>query len=79
MVETNPTSPVMAEEKTGFKCDCGSTKLIPTKNPKLFQCSACKNYYIKKINPVVKEKKLHRNDKCYCGSNKKYKHCHLNK
>ena len=24
------------------------------------------------------EKKLHRNDLCYCGSGKKYKNCHMN-
>ncbi len=29
----------------------------------------------KKINPKIPEKKMRRNEPCYCGSGKKYKHC----
>ena len=30
---------------------------------------------IKKIDPVLSRKKIGRNEPCYCGSGKKYKHC----
>jgi preprotein translocase subunit SecA len=29
----------------------------------------------KKINPKYIGKKMKRNEPCFCGSNKKYKHC----
>lgn len=29
-----------------------------------------------KPKPVIRENKIGRNEKCYCGSGKKYKHCH---
>jgi Uncharacterized protein conserved in bacteria len=29
----------------------------------------------KKIDPKRPEKKMRRNEPCYCGSGKKYKHC----
>lgn len=79
MEETQATSPVMAEEKSGFKCSCGSSKIAETKNPDVFKCGNCGLYYKKRLNPRVAEKKPQRNDKCYCGSGKKYKICHLNK
>ena len=34
-----------------------------------------KNAIKKKINPKMPEKKMRRNEPCYCGSGKKYKHC----
>ena len=34
-----------------------------------------KNTIKKKINPKMPEKKMRRNEPCYCGSGKKYKHC----
>ncbi|MBE5934940.1 MAG: SEC-C domain-containing protein [Lachnospiraceae bacterium] len=33
----------------------------------------------KRSTTIVKEKKIGRNDKCPCGSGKKYKHCCMNK
>ena len=33
----------------------------------------------KKVQPVVKPKKIGRNDPCPCGSGKKYKKCCMNK
>ena len=30
---------------------------------------------IKKINPAIAAKKIGRNEPCFCGSGKKYKHC----
>jgi len=37
--------------------------------------------YVKEFNdtfhkPIIVEKKLGRNDPCYCGSKEKYKNCH---
>ena len=29
----------------------------------------------KKIDPNILRKKIGRNEKCYCGSGKKFKHC----
>lgn len=29
------------------------------------------------ISPIIINKQPNRNDKCPCGSNKKYKNCHL--
>jgi preprotein translocase subunit SecA len=34
-----------------------------------------KDFTKKKINPKMPEKKMGRNEPCYCGSGKKYKHC----
>ena len=33
----------------------------------------------KKPIPIIRQKKIGRNDKCICGSGKKYKKCCLNK
>ena len=30
---------------------------------------------VKKTDPKLAEKKIGRNEPCYCGSGKKYKHC----
>ena len=29
----------------------------------------------KNVNPKIPEKKMGRNEPCYCGSGKKFKHC----
>ena len=34
-----------------------------------------KDFIKNKINPKMSEKKMGRNEPCYCGSGKKYKHC----
>ena len=34
-----------------------------------------KDFVEKKINPKIAGKKMGRNEPCYCGSGKKYKHC----
>ena len=36
------------------------------------------DYYVGENKPVVNQKKLGRNDPCYCGSGKKYKKCCIN-
>jgi uncharacterized protein YchJ len=34
-----------------------------------------KDFVEKKSNPKIARKKMRRNEPCYCGSGKKYKHC----
>jgi preprotein translocase subunit SecA len=34
-----------------------------------------KDFTKKEIDPKMPEKKMRRNEPCYCGSGKKYKHC----
>ena len=38
--------------------------------------SAGHNGPVQRVQPIVKEKVVGRNDPCPCGSGKKYKHCH---
>ena len=33
------------------------------------------NFESKKIDPTYTRKKMRRNEPCFCGSGKKYKHC----
>ncbi|MBP3872539.1 MAG: SEC-C domain-containing protein [Lachnospiraceae bacterium] len=45
---------------------------------KIFDAETRKRFYLeaKKMNTIVKPKKIGRNDPCPCGSGKKYKKCH---
>ena len=44
----------------------------------IFDAAKKRELYLaaKKMNTIVKGKKIGRNDPCPCGSGKKYKHCH---
>lgn len=38
--------------------------------------SISKKYALSKVQTQLRKGKIGRNDKCPCGSNKKFKHCH---
>lgn len=59
-------------------CMCGRPAETFLKKTKKWYCGLCVTKAMSRFKkPIIKEKEQTRNEKCDCGSDKKYKYCCL--